>query len=246
MELIGIWSLIVAAWQLVTKNLKNISKIVVYLLIATLLLSFSPLLGVSVWASVILAILGILIGVVSILTNIVLMKSLVGFYKNETVNLKEDFQKSWGKFWVVFAGSMVVSWLTLGGVILLVIPAIIFYVWFSFCLYFIILENKTILESLKSSKDLVKGNWWKIFWRWVLPGLFYIVIGMIVGGAAMELIYFFAGTNELTTVIGMVINNILSVIATPLLAAAGVILFMEVKKYKASAPAVSETSTPNI
>ena len=59
------------------------------------------------------------------------------------------------------------------GLILLIIPGIIFMVWYYFSSYVNVLEvNKNNgLEALTSSKELVKGRWFKTLWRLIAPYL---------------------------------------------------------------------------
>lgn len=64
-------------------------------------------------------------------------------------------------FWISILSSIVV----LGGMMLLIIPGIIFSVWFCLASYTLIYEDKRGMNALLKSKDLISGNWWDVFWR---------------------------------------------------------------------------------
>ena len=64
------------------------------------------------------------------------------------------------------------------GLILLIIPGVIFAVWFALAMYILILENKGIMESLSKSKELVKGHFWTVFGY----NLFFGIVMLIISG----------------------------------------------------------------
>lgn len=67
----------------------------------------------------------------------------------------------------------------LGGLILLIIPGIIFAVWFAFSNYTLVLEDKRSIEAMKASKALVKGRWGDVFVRFLLLMLSLIGISIV-------------------------------------------------------------------
>lgn len=54
------------------------------------------------------------------------------------------------------------------GLIALIIPGILFALWFSFSAYVVLAENKRGIEALKTSKRYVDGNIWVLIKRFVL------------------------------------------------------------------------------
>lgn len=76
--------------------------------------------------------------------------------------------------------------LTLGviliiGAVLLIIPAFIFGIWYSFSIFLVLDKNLSIINALKQSKIIVKGKFWKILGRTLVFGLFGFLIGLVVG-----------------------------------------------------------------
>lgn len=95
--------------------------------------------------------------------------------------LRIGFKKI-GKFLLI---SLTLGLIAFGGIILLIIPAVIFGVWYSFATFFVmdsVLSNKNmkIREALKASKSLVVGKFWKILGRSIVFGLFSFVVTVIV------------------------------------------------------------------
>lgn len=66
------------------------------------------------------------------------------------------------------------------GALFLVVPAIIFGVWYSFSIWLVLDKEMGVFESLRSSKMLVNGKFWKILGRSAVFGLFSIVISIVV------------------------------------------------------------------
>ena len=106
----------------------------------------------------------IVIGVVTFLltlfvlcaiTSLAVKKSKFSFI--ELVNSgKNGYLKYFG---LTFVYLLFVS----GLLLLLVIPGIIFFIYWIFSGYVLFDENKKIRESLKRSKEIVKGKWWRVF-----------------------------------------------------------------------------------
>lgn len=80
-----------------------------------------------------------------------------------------------------FIVSMVYFFLIVIGVVLLVIPAFIFALWFAFATYFVLDKKLKIIPALKASKLLVKNNFWKVFIRLAVFSLFALVVNYTIG-----------------------------------------------------------------
>lgn len=81
----------------------------------------------------------------------------------ENVNLQESFVNVRGSFVYFFISLILYLLLAIGGLILLIIPGIYLGTVFTFSYIPIVLEKKGIIEGFKISKNLVKGNFWIIF-----------------------------------------------------------------------------------
>jgi hypothetical protein len=109
-----------------------------------------------------LVLLGILICVIFGLWSRVALFCAV---KDESLKFKESLKVAWPKIASFFWISLLVGLATLGGLILFIIPGIIFAVWFIFSIYVYIEEGIKGTEAMKRSKQLVAGYFWPIFGR---------------------------------------------------------------------------------
>lgn len=93
---------------------------------------------------------------------------------------KEVFKIGFKKIGKYLLVTLVLGIIIFFGFILLVIPAIIFGIWYSFTLLLVLDKDMGIGEALKISKEMVSGKFWKILGRSAVFGLFSIVISIVV------------------------------------------------------------------
>src|SRR3989344_6844873 len=72
-------------------------------------------------------------------------------------------------FWRFLGLSIVLVLALFGLSLLLIIPGIIFSVYWIFSGYVLMRENTRITESMKRSKIIVKGRWWRVFGNYFTP-----------------------------------------------------------------------------
>jgi len=99
---------------------------------------------------------------------------------NLGMNEKEVFKLGYKKTWKLFVITLVFGLIVSFGAILLVIPALIFSVWYMFSVLLVLDKNMKIGEALKQSKMMVKGKFWAVLGRSLVFGLFGFVIGFVV------------------------------------------------------------------
>ncbi len=92
--------------------------------------------------------------------------------------------------------SLLVALAVFGGLLLLIIPGLVFIVWFGFAQIISVLEDKKPLAALTRSKELVTNRFWPIAWRLisgpVVIGVIYgiifsIIVALIAIGTGMDL-----------------------------------------------------------
>ncbi|MEK7168493.1 MAG: hypothetical protein AAB778_00600 [Patescibacteria group bacterium] len=93
---------------------------------------------------------------------------------------KEIFRLGYKNMLKFFLISLVVGLIVLVGLVLLVIPAIMFGVWYSFSTWLVLDKNMGVFEALKQSKAMVKGRFWKVLGRTVTFGLFAFFVSIVV------------------------------------------------------------------
>jgi hypothetical protein len=167
----------------------------------------------------------------SLWANIALVKTIKEIILGkEVIKLKQGLNISSHLIWPAIVTSLLVILIILGGTILLIIPGIIFSLWYTFAYYVIILEEKTGMNALRESKKMVYGRWWEIFFRLFLPGIFFGLILMIINSIATNLTqYIFHGTYSALISKGLLLAAINS-IAIPLSALTTILLYLSARE----------------
>ena len=132
----------------------------------------------------------VLLTLVSVLIN--LWVHIAFFYLLKmNADAKSLLAFAWRKMlpfsWVVFLTGIICAL----GFLALLIPGIIFSIWFSLSLYAFVFEKKRGMGALYHSKELVKGYWWPVFGRVFLFGIISVLVGTIpVFGPIINIFFF--------------------------------------------------------
>lgn len=143
---------------------------------------------------------------------------------------------------LVFPALIVVALTALcvfGGIILFIIPGIIFSIWYFYSVYALILDNKRGTEALHFSKKLVKGQWWDVLWI-LLCTTFLVVIVTIFAQFILSfilqlLLHAVASWTFLVSavkLIGSILSIVIEMITVPVSAGTTTLLYNELKKLK--------------
>lgn len=130
--------------------------------------------------------------------------------------------------WPVILVGLLAGLAVLGGFVLLIVPGIIFSIWFAFVGYAVILDGAKGTAALRASKTLVEGRWWGVLWRLLVPGLVYLVISGLIQIPFDTLAA--ASQSDIVGLISLIVSGLVSLILTPFITAAQVILYLELKK----------------
>jgi len=131
-------------------------------------LSKSPLLAV------LFLILIVAFIVIGIWTQTAIYESVKMAVKGEPLNIRKTFKVGWRKSWKFFLVGLLNMLIVFLGLILFIIPGIIFAVWFSFSRFVLINEGQGVIASLKRSKELVRGRFWPVLGRYLV--LFFVIV----------------------------------------------------------------------
>jgi hypothetical protein len=63
----------------------------------------------------------------------------------------------------LFLTSLIVILTVVAGTVLLIIPGVLFYVWFALSLQAIVIEDRRYFRAMGRSRQLVLGSWWRVF-----------------------------------------------------------------------------------
>ncbi len=102
-------------------------------------------------------------------------------YRKKEMSIKETLTGGKKYLWRFLAFSIVYGLFLIGLFLLLIIPGIIFMVFWIFAAFVFIGENKPILESLKISHNIVKSRWWRTFGFSLLFLLIVILVSWVFG-----------------------------------------------------------------
>ena len=99
---------------------------------------------------------------------------------NLEMKLSQMFKKTMYLWKGAIITSVVENIITFLLLILLVVPGIVWMVYYTFSMQVVTLRNLTGKDALDYSKFLVKGRWWKVFFIFLVYGLFYFIIFWIL------------------------------------------------------------------
>lgn len=122
------------------------------------------------------------------LFGIIVTMSIAVIVENASYG-EEDNEISWGESinrafsrWGSCIGTNILAGLIIFGLfLLLIVPGIIWVVYYSFAIQVVILKNLGGKEALDYSKSLVKGQWWRVFAILVLFNFINIIIALVIG-----------------------------------------------------------------
>lgn len=126
--------------------------------------------------------LGILDIIIGVWIGVAGIKAADGVVRGIILPVKEVYSFAWRKAWGFFLLGAMLSLIILGGAILLIIPGIIFSVWFYFSKFIYIYDGLEIKESLRRSKELVAGRFWPVTGRLFVIGLLMGILQLLVSG----------------------------------------------------------------
>lgn len=234
-KLISISDLIKSGWNLYIKNIKKMLIPIAITLppyVLLYLLQYIIFPGQEIVMFLILA-LAIFI---NLWISILFIEMINKISKNQNYNLNELYQSSMKKIASYFWVAILVGLIVMGGFILLIIPGIIFAVWYAFAEYIVVLEDKDNkgLKALSASKDIVKGRWGAAFWRLFIPSLLVYIAGVIIT-LILTLILSLGNVEFATIDQNLLFNTLTSLIflfLAPLFTAYGVIVYNNFKETK--------------
>jgi len=108
--------------------------------------------------------------------------------RKEKINIKDMFSAFERNYWNVVIANLLTSIIIGFGIIMLVVPGIIFACRLAFVPYLVIDQKMDVMDALKISWDMTKGYGWPIFFTGllaiplVLAGLIVLFFGVIISG----------------------------------------------------------------
>jgi uncharacterized membrane protein len=168
-------------WEIAKKKIKFFVPLLILVFGVSSL--FDYLSDLAKKESFLISFLLTIIGVaLSIIFSLGLIKISLKICDGEEPKISDLFSQYPLFFKYLFA-SILKNLITLFGFILLIIPGIILSIRFGFFDYLIVDRNSRIVESLRKSWEITKGNAWNLFLLYILLGLINLLgfFALIVG-----------------------------------------------------------------
>ena len=130
------------------------------------------------FAFIFLSVLMLMGVVVVVWSNLAVM---IGFITPESVSVIDAYKKGGKKILSYVWVSFLVGIIIFSGLPFLIVPAIVFAIWFTFAIYILVAEeNVKGMNALLKSREYVRGYWWSVFCRLFLFSLIIGGIGLLL------------------------------------------------------------------
>ena len=181
-ELMGIGELLKTSWTVIKNNIAVLLGIIALYLVATT--------GVKCLPNIFKVFALPITIIIPLITSIGLIFAINNILEGNSVDIKESYKTGFKKFFPYLWVMILVGLAVCGGLILLIVPGIIFGVWFSLAYCARIIEGIGGTAALKRSKQLVKGNWWYVLGAPLVCGIVYGICIYIPFGILFAILKF--------------------------------------------------------
>lgn len=170
--------LLMLAWKLFSENFQTILIVTLIIYVPIELVSaFTPTDGIF---SVNIAATGILVLLAGVLVPLAMALIVRKQLDGQIIDYKTALKEAAGKWLPGLGTSVLMGLCVLGLSILLIIPGIIYGVFWTFAVYTVMLYNKSGWAAMKHSRETVRGRWWRVFGYLIVFGLISGLIGWII------------------------------------------------------------------
>jgi len=145
------------------------------------------------------AVLGIFLVLIQIVLSIWISLFLIRLVQDLSKNIKPDVPELQRKIRGWIGPLLIVTVLTtlsiIGGLLLLIIPGIMFFIWFSFAQISVVLDGKRGMDALSHSRSLVKGRFFKTAWMVLSGPIFSLILYTLILATIVATISLLTGQN---------------------------------------------------
>ncbi|MBI2594852.1 MAG: hypothetical protein HYW38_01160 [Candidatus Colwellbacteria bacterium] len=170
-KVISIGDLFSESWKLYRERIGVLTKIMLLPVAFLLVGDLWELLNTVTWFGGLSGFIGTVVSFFAALALIFALQEKVQF--GESYRLA--FRKIWSYGWL----TVLSGFATLGGFVMLVIPGIIFVIWFVFAIYVFAIEGEKGMNALLRSREYVRGYWWQVFGRQIV--LVLVALAAVLG-----------------------------------------------------------------
>jgi hypothetical protein len=192
------------AWQKYTDLFQTILVIILIIYIPiNIILGFVPI--DDSWEGILLyyRVIQLLEGFIGIIATMAIAFAVKQSLEGKRIEFGPALKKALFKWPYAFVTNLILGIFLLGLFLLLIVPGIIFYVFWMFTLYVVVLKDIHWKSALDYSRSIVKGRWWTVFGYSIVFGL--ISLGVALG---LGIITIFVPETYFTT---LVIDTVLDI-----------------------------------
>lgn len=148
---------------------------------------------------------------------------------SERISIREAFSRGSHQVASFFGVSILSGLIVMAGFILLIVPGIIFALWYAFATYVLVDEKLTGTAALKRSKQYAQGQLGAIFWR-------FLVVGG-AGGVISVILNALGGSGQDTNIAFSILSFAFSLLWAPFMTAYAFSIYRGAKAAKGTVPA---------
>lgn len=186
--------------------------------------------AIFLFAGIGMAVIGILSMLGHVLSRGALTKSVSESYLGNEISVGDAYRFVWPKFLTLVGAGILVVLVVYAGLLLLIVPGIIFGLWYSLTTTAIVVENLKAVKGMSRSKALVSGNLGKVFSiaflivliSWVVSIPFTLVANFV--GAIL-----FSGNMMVRTFVNQLASVIAQILIVPIGAIAYILLYYDLR-----------------
>ncbi|MGR3311486.1 MAG: hypothetical protein ACUZ77_12035 [Candidatus Brocadiales bacterium] len=139
----------------------------------------------------------------------------------KVTTIKDALQDGWLIKWSFLLVTILFGLVIVGGMILLIIPGIIFFTWYFLCYYVLVCENITGRAALSRSRELVRGYWWSVTTRVVflfvmVGGISFIISFIPFFGGILHILFYYLIELPFSTIYFFILYKNLEAVKRPL------------------------------
>lgn len=164
-----------AGWQLLSDNFWTYTRLAS---LAFLLMFLPDMASMALAFNSSVAFLSVIFSLLSVALKLILPLGLINIQirivNGQSVS-SDDFWTPAGRFWAFLCAALIYAWVVGFGLLMFVVPGIIFGIMFQFFPYFIVEHKLGPIQALKASAAITAGAMWELF----LFGVLLVIINGI-------------------------------------------------------------------
>ncbi len=132
-------------------------------------------------------------GVSLFLVVVILALSVIGFWLQAYIyvaifhlagdnkpSIRQLLREGWCKTGKYVGVSILTGLIIILGLLLIIIPGLVFAVWFSFAGMLVVVDNQGVLAAIRKSKQLISGYFWQVIGRYLIFGLIAFLVSFVL------------------------------------------------------------------